>query len=435
MRPASTTRPRKIPAGAHLGMVTLLVLGVMSVTPTLRAQAPTAAQLDSLRQRVEDAEAQLELLREQLATEAGMALRTRSRVALEFRGLVLMNAFSNSRRVNNVDVPQYARADSGTGPQGGASIAIRQTQLGLALSVADVAGGTFVGDLDVDFYGGQTPSYGGRTFPLVRLRTARAALEWTHGALMVGQEQPLISNLNPVSLAQVGNPGFTTAGNLWLWLPQLRGSLHTAGRVRFGVEAAVLAPTSGDANNLFDTQFDPAERTSTPYVQGQVRMDWGEDEQAGLIAVGVHTGRIDDPNDVRRTSRAVAMTLRLPIGSRLQVLAEAFDGQAIKGLGGGGIAQGIGVGGEPITTVGGWAQLNVRATSRLLLGVGAGMDDPDDALVLPGGRTKNTITEAHVHWRPAGPIVLGAEWRSIATEWTNGSWTNTHLNLALGFEF
>jgi hypothetical protein len=407
----------------------------MLVTPPLRAQTPTQAQLDSLRLRVEDAEAQLQLLKDQLATEAGTALRTRSRIALEFNGLALMNAFSNTRRVNNVDVPQYTRADSGTGPQGGASMAIRQTRLGLALSVAEVAGGTFRGDVDVDFYGGQTPSYGGRTFPLIRLRTARAILEWTHGELLVGQEQPLISNLNPVSLAQVGNPGFTTAGNLWLWLPQIRGTLRTAGRVRVGVQAAVLAPTSGDANNAFDTQFDPAERTSTPYLQGQVRVDWGADESAGEFAVGVHSGRIDDLADVRRTSSAVAATLRLPVGSRIELLAEAFDGQAIKGLGGGGIAQGIGVGGVPVRSVGGWAQLNLKATPRLLIGFGAGMDDPEDADVLAGGRTKNTITEGHIHWRPAGPIVIGAEWRSIATDWTTGSWTNRHLNLALGFEF
>lgn len=299
----------------------------------MQAQAPTRAQLDSIAERLEEAEAALAMLREQLAAEASVAVRTRSRVTLEFSGRALMNAFTNSRRVNNVDVPLYARSDSGTGPQGGAAMSIRQTRVAMAVGVADVAGGHFTGDLDVDFFGGQFPSSGGRTFPVMRLRTARAILDWDHGQLLVGQHQPLISTLDPVSLAQVGTPGFTYAGNLWLWLPQVRGTVSTTGRVRFGAQAAILAPTSGDPNNAFDTQFDAAERTGMPYVQGQVRMDWGEEETAGELAVGYHLGKIDDPADVRRESRAVAVTARVPLGSRLELRAEAFDGQALKEIG------------------------------------------------------------------------------------------------------
>lgn len=421
------------PVRALLG-VTLITL-LSGAAHVLGAQAATRAQLDSIELRLEEAEAALAMLREQLATEASMALKTRSRVSLEFSGRALMNAFTNSRRVNNVDVPLYARSDSGTGPQGGAAMSVRQTRLALAFGVSDIAGGDFTGDIDVDFFGGQFPSSGGRTFPVVRLRTARAAIHWDGGQLMIGQDQPLISTLDPVSLAQVGTPGFTYAGNLWLWLPQIRGTVHTQGRVRFGAQAAILAPTSGDPNTAFDSQFDAAERTGMPYLQGQLRMDWGSEETAGELAVGYHTGKIDDLNDVRRDTRAVSVTARVPLGTRFELRAEAFDGQALKGLGGGGIGQGIGAGGAAVRTTGGWGQLNFRASPRLLIGAGAGMDDPEDADVLVGGRLKNTMTEAHVHLRPAGPLVLGVEWRQIETAWTGGTWTNQHLNLAVGFEF
>ncbi len=410
---------------------------VTLVTLPLAAQAPTRAELDSITRRLEDAEAALQMMREQMATEASTALRTRSRVSLEFSGRALMNAFTNSRRVNNVDVPLYARGDSGTGPQGGAAMSLRQTRLGLAFGVTDVAGGDFTGDIDVDFFGGQFPSTGGRTFPVVRLRTARAILNWSGGQLLVGQDQPLISSLDPLSLASVGAPGFTYAGNLWLWLPQVRGTVNlgTRGPLRFAAQAAVLAPTSGDPNSAFDTQFDAAERTGRPYLQGQLRMDWGEDETAGELAIGVHSGQIDDAADVRREARAVALTVHVPVGSRLDLRGEAFSGQALKGLGGGGIGQGLGAGGAPVRTTGGWGQFNFKATPRLLFGVGAGFDDPDDDDLAAGGRMKNSMTEAHVHWRPSGPIVLGLEYRSIATDYTMRSWTNSHLNLAFGFEF
>ena len=424
------------PAGwSSIRRMILACAGVTLLGLPLRAQTPTAAQLDSVKQRLDDAEATLALLREQLATENGMALRTRSRVALEFSGRALMNVFSNSSRTNNVDVPLFARPDSGSGPQGGAAMSIRQTRLTLALSVREVAGGTFIGDLDVDFFGGQLPSSGGRTFPLLRLRTARGTIAWRHGELMMGQDQPLVAGLDPISLASVGTPGFTAAGNLWLWLPQVRATVQSTGPVRIAVQAAVLAPTSGDPNGLFDTQFDAAERTSMPYLEGQLRAQWGEDRSVSTVAVGVHTGRIADALDAERTSRAVTLTVQLPIGSHLELRGEAFDGQALRGLGGGGIGQGLGLGGTPVRTRGGWGQLNLSATPRILVGLGAGMDDPEDADLAPGGRTRNVTSEFHVHWHPSGPLVVGAEWRQTKTDFTVGSRTNQHLNLAFGFQF
>ncbi len=406
---------------------------VMFVTSpgALAAQTPA---VDSLRARVEAAEAAIEMLRSQLATEAASAVRTRSRTSLELSGRVLMHTFANSRRTNNADVPLFALPNA-AGPEGGLALAIRQTVLGLAFSATDVLGGDFLGDLDVDFYGGQQPSTGGRTFPLIRLRTVRAAINWTHGELLLGQEQPLITNVNPQSLASVGVPGFTAAGNLWLWLPQVRGTVQTAGRVRFGLQGAVLAPTSGDPAGLFDTDFDPAEKTRKPYLQGRVRVSWGEDETAGEFGVGVHRGWLYDAANVERTSEALAASFVVPVGRRLELRGEAFDGQALRGLGGGGIGQGLGATGDPVRTRGGWGQLNLRASSRVLTGIGFGFDDPEDADVPAGGRLKNEVAEAHLHWRPSGPMVIGLEFRRARTRFASGPLTNDHLNLALGFEF
>jgi hypothetical protein len=189
--------------GIAIGVMPI-TLAAQATTPPAQTQARTQAQLDSIKQRLEDAEAALQSLREQLATEASTALRTRSRVSLEFTGRALMHLVQNDRRTNNVDVPLIVRPDSGTGPQGGLAMTIRQTTLGLAFTVAEVLGGTFKGDLDADFFGGQQPSSGGRTFPLIRLRTARGQVDWANGFLMAGQEQPLITGLDPVALAPAG---------------------------------------------------------------------------------------------------------------------------------------------------------------------------------------------------------------------------------------
>ena len=149
--------------------------------------------------------------------------------------------------------------------------AIRQTSLGVRVNVSNVLGGRFEGELHTDFFGGQQASVGGRHFPLLRLRTARGVMAWSRGEVMVGQEVPLIAGPNPVSVASFGTSEFASAGNLWLWLPQLRGTLVLSSTLGLAIEGAVLAPTTGDPVGLFDTGLDPAERSNRPYLQARVR--------------------------------------------------------------------------------------------------------------------------------------------------------------------
>ena len=48
------------------------------------------------------------------------------------------------------------------------------------------------------------------------------SMDWKNQSLSVGQDKPLISFREPTSLSQVGVSAFTSAGNLWLWQPQVR---------------------------------------------------------------------------------------------------------------------------------------------------------------------------------------------------------------------
>src|SRR5213594_4313840 len=117
---------------------------------------------------------------------------------VEFTGFVLVNGFFTNARVNNSDVPQLAEADT-TGAAGTGGT-LRQTRLGVFASDPQVLGGSFSGELDVDFFGGQLPSSGDRTFPLLRLRRAVGTLQWPHTQLLFGQESPLVAERSPRSL-------------------------------------------------------------------------------------------------------------------------------------------------------------------------------------------------------------------------------------------
>jgi hypothetical protein len=243
--------------------------------------------------------------------------------------------------------------------------------------------------------------------------------------------------VSPSSLASVGFPDFAGAGNLWLWIPQIRvaADLPTRGAVRVGAEVAALAPTSGDPQGVFFTQPDIAERSERPFLQGRLRARWGLEEPAEL-SFGGHYGWIVNQAGERVPSKALAASIWTPLAGGLELRAEGFTGQALGGLGGGGIGQNMVVNDVPVGTTGGWAQLNVRPSPAWEIGGGAGIDDPDDEDLLPASRLRNLAFEGHVMWRRL-PMVVGLEVRELRTRYAGvvGTRSATHVNLAAGFEF
>ena len=360
-------------------------------------------------------------------------------IEASIHGLILMNAFHTTDNVNNSDVPQFAVPAGPTGPEASTSSAtVRQSRITAFALVPEFAGGALEGELDVDFFGGQQPSTGGRTFPLLRVRRAVAELTWNRLALLVGQESPPIAAVSPSSLASLGFPGFAGAGNLWLWIPQVRlgADLPSAGSLRVGAEVAALAPTSGEAQGAFLTQPDIAERSGRPFLQGRVRARWGQGEPLGELSAGGHYGWIVDGAGNRVPSKALAASVWTPLGPHLELRAEGFTGQALAGLGGGGIGQNMVRDGVPVRAIGGWAQLNVRPSAQWEIGGGAGIDDPDDEDLGDASRLRNVAVEGHAAWRRP-PAVVGLEVRHLRTRYRApaGDLSATQVNLGMGFEF
>jgi len=433
-----------------------LLIGLVLPTPSgnpsapvsaVFAQEPDSASADSLAERLRRAEEAIELLRRQLAAQAESEVRTASRVQFEIFGRVLLNTFHNSGRANLTDDPQFVLPDVPTPLEAGSfGVAIRQTLAGGAVSVRDVLGGTLMGDLTIDLFGA-AQSNPARSFPQLRLRTARAILAWERAEIVAGQENPLFMGLNPVSLAAVGTPPFVAAGNLWLWLPQLRVGAEMGNAVRVGLQAAVLAPVSGEGAGPADPDpADLAERSERPFVEGRVRVRWGEADRGGEVGVAGHlgwyaaagTGVPTPAGDDLLVSRGIALDARVPLGRQVELRGEVYRGQLLRGLGGGAIAQNFGqpgTGGNRriIGDSGGWAQVTVSPSTLWEAGAGAGIDDPDDD-DLPL-RTRNLAWSAFVTVRPAGPILAGIEYRKMQTRYAGGDVANDHVNLAVGFEF
>lgn len=452
------------PRVAAVALSLLLAGRAAAQRPAPPAPAPDSLVLDSLRARVERAEAAIALLRAQLAAEDESAVRTRSRVRLEWSGQVLTSAFLTVGRANNADVPQSVLppAPPPAGAPGAAAprddllgITLRQSRIGLAVAVEQVLGATFVGDVDLDFYGGaQGGAADRRLFPEPRLRTTRARLSWPRTEVMVGMEAPLISDLNPRSLAAVGIPDFSGTGNLWNWLGQLRVTRElAAGRsvpLRWFVQGAVMSPYAGQVAPFEPDAGDAGERSARPAFEARLSARWGADgedggtigKRGGELGIGAHQGWVTTSDDRREASRAISVDARVVPASGVELRGEAYAGRLLRGLGGGGIAQNFGrppagapagALGAPVEDVAGWAQLNVQPHPVLLAGVGCGIDVVDPAS--DPARLQNTACAAHAAWRPVQPIVVGAEYRQLGTRYPAGTYGVRHYHLTLGFEF
>ncbi len=410
--------------------------------------------IDSLVARLERAEETIALLKQQMADQAQVAVQTHARLSFELTGRVLVHAFSNTARVNNIDVPLMVSPLVADGlPRGGVGLSVRQSTLGFMLNAPNILGADFSADMDLDFYGGQND---GSTSPILRLAVTRAWLRWKRAEVMIGQDAPLVSPLNPRSLASIGAPGFSTSGNLWAWLPQMRVGLQRPGRVTVGVKGAVLAPTLAGKADMTPSDHDLAQRSKRPFVEARAHARWGEDDLAA--EVGPHGDRfipfaVINPayagweDDLERCWYATANTSTLrraagvtadalvPLSRRVELRGEWYAGKGMQGLGGGAVGHLFTVAGQPVHSTGMWGQLNVKPTAHVTLGGGMGQDDPDDEGLSATARHKNVVSEVHLHLRPAGPVVLGLEARRMATSYATGTLKNTHLNLAMGFEF
>lgn len=409
---------------------------------TLRAQQ---AQLDSLSRRADSVADALQRLQQQLADQAQSKVGSRLRNRVELSGMILVNAFYNGARMNAADVPGWvSRSQDTTGlPNASLGGSMRQTRLGITVSGVRAVGADLGADLQLDFFGGSPVTGDDRFYTPPRIRTANVRIDWPHFGLLIGQEAPLVSQQNPVTFAQIGWPGFWGAGNLWEWTPQARATAEFGTAVRFGVQAAALDPVQvKDESYSSPVAADAGEKSGKPAVEGRVYLDWGDEDKESVVGFGVHRAWLATTGASTLSSQAVTVDFRVVLWGMVTVAGEAFSGQALAGLGDGGIDQNFGPQGQPIRTRGGWAQVNVQFASGWEAGGGYGMDDPNDTDfvqtdgTLPAGaRLKNVAFQGHLHWKPGGGLLLGAELWHFQTTYPQGAISANHVNVFAGVAF
>src|SRR5450755_3047026 len=231
--PAHKRAPRVL-----LAMLTPVLLAAQTATPDLRQILDRLDRLEKqnqslgeevrqLRQELADARGQPEPkpappLEERVAVSesrveelAQSKVEAAQRFPIRVTGMALFNGFLNSKGSGGQQYPTFAWL--GRQASGGGSF--YQTTLGLEYSGPQTfLGGNIHGSVYMDFAGGS-----GSPLDLgFRLRTGEIEIDWANRSIMAGLESPIFAPREPASLAQVEFAPLSGAGNLWLWIPQVR---------------------------------------------------------------------------------------------------------------------------------------------------------------------------------------------------------------------
>ncbi len=229
-----------------------LLAEIKSLRAELGASPPTAPARA-------DVEERLNVDENRIQEQAQSKIESSQKFPVRLTGMALFNAYSNSPHSSGSEYPTVATA---SGP-GNTGATFRQTIIGLEFRGPQTFwGGRIHGSVYMDFFSGDPPL--NQTF---RLRTGSIQIDWASRSVLAGVDKPIFNPREPASLAQVWLSPLTGAGNLWLWMPQLRVEQDFSLGQQTGVRAAMgvvqtreFGPYSGDSSRV---------ETSRPGLEGR----------------------------------------------------------------------------------------------------------------------------------------------------------------------
>jgi len=413
------------------------------------APNPTEERINRLQENQQMADAKI-------AEQSQTKVESSSKYRLRLSGIVLFNLFDNRGNVDSVDFPQIATPPgplSGDSSFGGS---LRQSQIGVEAFGPTIAGARTSADVQFDFAGGfpQTPN--GVSFGMMRLRTGTVRFDWQNTSIVAGQDTLFFSPLTPTSFATLAVPALAYAGNLWSWTPQVRveHSFTLSESSRLSLQGGILDSLSGDVPFSTTERYPTwGENSGQPAYAARVAWTQKIHGQDLVLGFGGYYGRQDWGFHRDIDGWASMMDLTLPLGSRFELTGQFYRGRALGGLGGG-IGQSVlwnGLLTDPATEVeglnsmGGWAQLKFKATSKLQFNGAFGQDNPyASALRQYGGNenlygaplSKNQSGFVNFIYQPRSDIVFSLEYRKIRTYLLDSDSNSANLiNLSVGYIF
>jgi hypothetical protein len=403
----------------------------------VESSSATPATLDEIRERQSIEESQI-------ATHEATKVETDSKYPLKVSGLVLLNGFVNTRQVDVSASPAYAIPGSGS-----TGLSVRQTVLGLDARGPHLFSATSHADIRTDFFASSTLSNYAAA-GVLRLRTAHAALDWTNTEAFVELDRSILEPNEPSSLIAIAQPELAWAGNLWSWNPQIGVSHRFAfsDSSRINVKAALIDTSDPQLPGTTIATTPPVtqtERSRWPGTEARIAFQHGDSGIGPEIGVGGYFSPHRTGDGATFDAWAGTMDVKMPLSKYFEMTANAYRGQALAGLGGGGYVNYYETGGEAnyyvhaLDDVGGWAQLKARAGQRMEINAGFGADNPfakevDEAVPLTGnssyfGLARNRSVFSNAIYSPSTYLLFSIEYRRL---WTNFSTGPTNFSDVIG---
>lgn len=407
-------------------------------TAPIPAAGPAVANAGSaLDGRVSKLEEDQELLESKVDGQNQTKVESGSKYRVRLSGMALFTAFSTRGNVDNYDLPDFAGPRDPSEPNATAGASLRQSILGLDVFGPEIAGATTRADIRADFFGGFPGSPEGITTGLVRLRTAGLHFDWQNTSVVVGQYTPFFSPNSPTSLVSMGYPALASAGNLWVWTPQISVEHRFAlsDNSKISIQGGIMDALDGEVQ-----QNSPYRSSEAGEQSGQpayaARIGWSGSSEAGPFSLGVggYYARQNWGYDRIVTAYAATADWNLPLGHLFAFSGEFYHGRALGGLGAA-EGQSVALTGDitdPTTLVrglnstGGWAQLKFMPIQKLEFNGAFGEDfsnppsmgyaaqsTPYVSGYLPLGRNGSAFFNTIYHLR--SNFMLSTEYRRLRT--------------------
>ena len=387
-------------------------------------------------------------------SQAEGPMTTMSKIPVKIYGSILFNANYLSKGANTIDIPLFPQKRGTSSDQNHQNFntTLRQTRFGLRYEGNIFQDAKLIGVFEFDLLGGKPAFANGVNFDIFRLRLAYGRIDWAKDSLEAGQDWAVFAPLNPTSLASYAIPGFSTSGNLWNRMPQIRYEHREGGRTKFIFTTALLDPNAGDSSgNPAVRVIGLGERGSLPAFEmrlGFTRPSHGKEISAGVSG---HYSRL-----LGVAGNPVGTTLRSPIdsygvsgdanlwfSSGFRITGEAFHGRAL-GIFSGDVAQSaVVIGGRArgINSTGGWAELHGEAPTsyqgslkNLSANFGYGVENNRDKDLIAGIRKRNQTFMVNGQYKFTPSFTFALEYRRVLTDWFREPSSDQKLNWAsLGF--
>jgi hypothetical protein len=368
-----------------------------------------------------------EMLASQVAELAQVKVESSTRFPVRLFGTIHASVFANSGVANWLDNPNLVGAPPPDGQVGTMSASLRQTRIGFLSDGPTLGSFRTNAVFAMDFFGGIPGFQTGQVMGLPRLLVAFARIENDRTAVEIGQDHMILAPRDPSSLAAFSFPLLFRSGNLYLRVPQVRVEQKLTSVLR--ATAGIVAPVAGDMTEAY-VFVPPAlsgERSRRPGVQARVAYVAGDADSTRLVDIGVsgHTGW-----ERRGASLARSWATALDASVRRDVIGAAgefFLGENIDAFGG---ATGL-----DARSAGGWGELQIYPSERLLFVAGAGVDELRDARTDTLARQRNRSAFGNITFSITPELQTAFEYRLLRTRVGGVDRSNQHFDWVFVHKF